>query len=665
MTSTKFCPACGQPNQIEARFCGYCGASMPVITKREKRPFPRLLVGVLAAFLLFALAFILVSQTSFFAADPDSQAHIDSSTPDSPAEVAAADVASINGEETAVSSVIDEISVVTETVAAKATNIMAPTNTSLPKPTEIATQTPVPSPTEFLTQTPEPVYITDLQPLSLGSGANGSLDFQLPTGEVRLGGIPFQLDGGVFKSQASVVPHNLAPDRIIVETSLSMPTRVFLLLNTGNGFNRFSGQVIGEVNVSCQGIHYTVKELRLGEDVREWHSAANVVSKTKNSMQVWPENGASSLGQIDLIIIDLPEECEESNLDYIEVVDTSVETTGSMDPALNLIGVTVEQLVLVEQQDQEAKPTNYIAYVNSDGQVVIEDLNGDFSQIASTKTTRDPGSIQLKWAPYGGYLAIFRKNPYTAEIFTFPDGTLTEFETGEWVGFGWDPNVRGITYMTFSGEKWAIDLAKNLHVKYGTTITPPYEGDRLARFEPSPEMELAALNFRGGQVGFLTPPGNLYLTNDLETYEEFPLWFGNYSWSSDSRYLAGDEMDFACYFGDIKILDTQTGEIIILPKNVEMSDQFPLWSPNGRYLAIASSPKDDPQNCAENDIWIVDMDDMSRKQLTFDMVAKPISWSPDGKFLIIKTVENLLKIVDMDSGDVTDFSSGFNAQWHP
>ena len=152
MTSTKFCPACGQPNQLEARFCGHCGASMPVITKREKRPFPRLLVGVLAAFLLFALAFILVSQTSFFAADTDSQAHIDSSTPDSPAEVAAADVASINGEETAVFSVLPDPSPIPTVIVEPTLQPQTPT----PSETAVSLPTATPSLTPILTNTPSP-----------------------------------------------------------------------------------------------------------------------------------------------------------------------------------------------------------------------------------------------------------------------------------------------------------------------------------------------------------------------------------------------------------------------------------------------------------------------------------------------------------------------------
>jgi hypothetical protein len=43
-----------------------------------------------------------------------------------------------------------------------------------------------------------------------------------------------------------------------------------------------------------------------------------------------------------MLTIELPTTCQEGRLNGLEIVDTSRETTNSLDPALNLVAVTVE-----------------------------------------------------------------------------------------------------------------------------------------------------------------------------------------------------------------------------------------------------------------------------------------------------------------------------------
>jgi hypothetical protein len=88
-----------------------------------------------------------------------------------------------------------------------------------------------------------------------------------------------------------------------------------------------------------------VTDLQLGRDVREWHPADNIVSAASRVNQVWQGNIAgypNLTGYIDMLSLDLPLACQDGRLSAVEIVDTSVETVNSLDPALNVIAITVE-----------------------------------------------------------------------------------------------------------------------------------------------------------------------------------------------------------------------------------------------------------------------------------------------------------------------------------
>jgi len=190
--------------------------------------------------------------------------------------------------------------------------------------------------------------VTKYHPLSLDSVSNALLTVDFlspPTGDVTLGGVPFQLSARVFKSQASPAPDNSYPTRVSLPVDVPRASRLHLLLTTGNGFNRFAGMVIGEVMASCDGTWTSIADLQLGRDVREWHLADNVVSAAPRARQVWSgaiANFPDLTGHVDMLSLDLPAACRNGDLTGIEVIDNSTNTVNSLDPALNLTGVTVE-----------------------------------------------------------------------------------------------------------------------------------------------------------------------------------------------------------------------------------------------------------------------------------------------------------------------------------
>lgn len=229
-----------------------------------------------------------------------------------------------------------------------ATNAGEATVTLYPTPTPTLPATPSPTllPAVIAVATFTPELVIAYVSLPLTTVANGEMDFNSPpSGLVTLQNIPFQIESHIFKSQASSAPYNTAPTRAVLPADMARAYRLYLLLNAGNGFLQFKDRPIGRLNVVCNETTYTASDLQLGREIREWHSANNVVSSASRVQQVWQGTiaGHSNLtGQIDMLIVDLPRACQDDRLTAIELVDTSVESVQSLDPALNLIAITVE-----------------------------------------------------------------------------------------------------------------------------------------------------------------------------------------------------------------------------------------------------------------------------------------------------------------------------------
>ncbi|MBN2003991.1 MAG: hypothetical protein JXA21_11605 [Anaerolineae bacterium] len=212
----------------------------------------------------------------------------------------------------------------------------------------VPTSTPTPLPTAVPSGPYHPIVLDPSQ-----AKATSDLAMQ-PLGDVVLGGIPFHLFSAIFKSQASTPPYDHGPTEILLKQEVPYAHELHLLLNAGNGFNEFKGQVVGQVIAYCNGAPLWVADLRLGQEIREWHTGGNVVSTTTRAQQVWTApiaNMSENTGYIDMLTLALPAECRTGALTAIKIVDTSATTLGALDPALNLIGVTVST-----QSPQRARP---------------------------------------------------------------------------------------------------------------------------------------------------------------------------------------------------------------------------------------------------------------------------------------------------------------------
>ncbi|MFY9234150.1 MAG: S41 family peptidase [Fimbriimonadaceae bacterium] len=88
------------------------------------------------------------------------------------------------------------------------------------------------------------------------------------------------------------------------------------------------------------------------------------------------------------------------------------------------------------------------------------------------------------------------------------------------------------------------------------------------------------------------------------------------------------------YRGDIWVVDSKGGKAVPVTNHVEMDD-YPLWSPDGNWIAFASN------RFGGNSIMAVPADGGETKRLTFFGGNEiPTDWSPDGKKLLFRATRD-------------------------
>lgn len=199
-------------------------------------------------------------------------------------------------------------------------------------------------PTPALSPTPASIQF---ESVALDTIANASLatDYASPPiGSASFNGLPFTITGDVFKTQASPKPNNTFPTHRMLMVNVPRIERVGVLITAGNGFTRWQGKTVGRITLMFDAAPNLTVDLILGQNVREWHAAQNVVSSASDIDQVWQGEitGSQGLfGYLDLLEIEVPVDRRSATLESIEFEDLSRSVVGSLDPSLTIAGVTV------------------------------------------------------------------------------------------------------------------------------------------------------------------------------------------------------------------------------------------------------------------------------------------------------------------------------------
>lgn len=202
------------------------------------------------------------------------------------------------------------------------------------------------TPAATIPVTPTPLPETSYQSIALDSIANGGLDFASPpAGQVTFGEIPFTISEQVLKTQASPSPDNKYATTATLTMNIERAVRLHILIGSGNGFTQFNHKQVGDILVECSGSWVQAVSLELGQNIREWHSVGSVVSSAPDVREVWSgplRDHPSLMGHIDLLAVGLPEPCYDGTLTGVRIEDISTQTVNSLDPALNISGLTIE-----------------------------------------------------------------------------------------------------------------------------------------------------------------------------------------------------------------------------------------------------------------------------------------------------------------------------------
>jgi hypothetical protein len=165
-----------------------------------------------------------------------------------------------------------------------------------------------------------------------------------PVGRVTWAGVPFDLgQGRTMTTQASSLPGN--PVRARIDARSNQPQTVFLLLTGGNLYDRYAGQRVGRVQLIFSDGRAHTTDLVAGANLREWRQGDGVV-KTLTSggtQEVWASHDwrDGTHAVIDMLRITVPEDLRRAQLAAVELLDTSQERGGDLDPAINWLGLTV------------------------------------------------------------------------------------------------------------------------------------------------------------------------------------------------------------------------------------------------------------------------------------------------------------------------------------
>lgn len=349
MTESMRCPQCGaQQQRKNAQFCNKCGASLgtgsasPDRQDDSRRSWMPLLLGMVGILVVAAIVWL----------TPLGERLGLRST-----EVAVALPTATNTPESLVTPT--DMPVPTATPTPSLTPFPSPSSTLTPtsSPTAMPSPTPSPTGTQTPTITPLPTVVTpspnSLRYSSLGLTPYANSNTQSgyinpPLGAVTLGSVPFSLGAGEsIVTQANTLPTN--PTQLTFTTDLPGSQAVFLLITGGNLYDPYDGRLLGFVRLRFDtgAVHDT--DLIAGFNIREWkHFTDDVVTDLKSSdtLEVWRGGTSHDSGTafIDMLRIEIPAYLRDQRLMAIEILDRTSETVGSLDPAINVMGITVASL---------------------------------------------------------------------------------------------------------------------------------------------------------------------------------------------------------------------------------------------------------------------------------------------------------------------------------
>jgi hypothetical protein len=167
----------------------------------------------------------------------------------------------------------------------------------------------------------------------------------LSPGKQNLLDIPFETGWEVTTQNRDFPDYRTS---IPLDLKVSNPVSVYLLMQGGWGYKQYQGKQIGSVSLRFADGSTSEVRLVLGDNIRDWARNNPLAVSTATSpmlRQGYPgtvTQPGGIIGGIDILTIDIPQEERGGTLTGITLDDTTQATTGSLDPAIHLLAVTVK-----------------------------------------------------------------------------------------------------------------------------------------------------------------------------------------------------------------------------------------------------------------------------------------------------------------------------------
>lgn len=221
---------------------------------------------------------------------------------------------------------------------------LGPIDVEMERPTQQANSgLPITSPTNTpaaIAQVIDYAFL-DLQPYSELSSPETNLG--LPPGTNTLNGIPFQ-NGWKVTTQCTSTSDR--PVEVSISANIPNPIEVYVLFQAGWGITPFNGMQVGTISLYFSNGGVQTENLVLGYNIRDWaRNKPDAVSTISSSMvaEAWrgtlPDN---VIGGMDILTLPVQAIYQNERLERFVLSDTTLTTTGQLNPCVHLLAVTVK-----------------------------------------------------------------------------------------------------------------------------------------------------------------------------------------------------------------------------------------------------------------------------------------------------------------------------------
>lgn len=169
-------------------------------------------------------------------------------------------------------------------------------------------------------------------------------NLQLTPGYHILKGIPLEFKYEIF-TQNEGSPES--PDTLFIPASAQNPLAAYFLIQADWGYIRYSGKQIGKLLINFDDGQIYEYPLVMGVNIRDWKRGAAPEAVTTISSEdivlewIGTAPGGTE-GGMDLLKVSIPQEFQSRKINSIEIVDTSLETTGEINGGIRILAASIE-----------------------------------------------------------------------------------------------------------------------------------------------------------------------------------------------------------------------------------------------------------------------------------------------------------------------------------